>query len=182
MLRQLSKSKILIVWEGGGCSHIFSIILITDFQGLEDVFWGFSLGGEVLDESINGGDGSNSGSRVCGDDGGFNVSNLLGAIVSLGFPRCLRGPAFICTVFFLAALKQSPSLMHQAWSARDSFFKQMVSTSMASGSLVECELEENEERGKPFPFLRAMMHAFCLWKLMAFSIQALRVVGTFSME
>ena len=54
--------------------------------------------------------------------------------------------------------------------------------SMALGSLVECELEGNKERGKPFPFLRAMMRAFCLWKSMAFSIQALRVVGTFSME
>ena len=53
---------------------------------------------------------------------------------------------------------------------------------MASGSWVECELEGNEERGKPFPFLRAMMQAFCLWKSMAFSIQALGVVGTFSME
>ena len=53
---------------------------------------------------------------------------------------------------------------------------------MALGSLVECRLEENEERGKPCPFLRAIMQAFCLWKLMAFSIQALRVVGTFFME
>ena len=53
---------------------------------------------------------------------------------------------------------------------------------MALESLVECKLEENEERGKPCPFLRAMIRAFCLWKLMAFSIQALRVVGTFSME
>ena len=53
---------------------------------------------------------------------------------------------------------------------------------MASGSLVEHELEGNKERGKPFPFLRALMCTCCLWKSMAFSIQALRVVGTFSME
>ena len=72
--------------------------------------------------------------------------------------------------------------MHQARLAGESFFKRMVLTSMGLGSLVECELEENEERGKPCPFLRAMIRAFCLWKLMAFSIQALRVVGTFSME
>ena len=72
--------------------------------------------------------------------------------------------------------------MHWAQSAGESFFKQTVSMSMASGSLEECELGENEERGRPCPFLRAMIQAFCLWKLMAFSIQALRVVGTFSME
>ena len=60
--------------------------------------------------------------------------------------------------------------------------RKIVTTSMASGSLAEHELEENEERGKPCPFLRAMMRAFCMWKSMAFSIQALRVVGTFSME
>ena len=58
----------------------------------------------------------------------------------------------------------------------------MELTSIASGSLVGRKLEGNEERGKPFPFLRAKMRAFCLWKSMAFSIQALRVVGTFSME
>ena len=58
MLRQLSKSKILIVWEGGGCSHVFSIILIADLQGLEDIFRGFALGGEVLDEGDDGSDTS----------------------------------------------------------------------------------------------------------------------------
>ena len=72
--------------------------------------------------------------------------------------------------------------MHRAQSAGESFFKQRVSISMASGSLAEPELEGNEERGKPFPFVRALMQACCLWKSMAFSIQALRVVGTFSME
>ena len=54
--------------------------------------------------------------------------------------------------------------------------------SMALGSLVECELGEKEERDKLCPLLRAKMQAFCLWKLMAFSIQALRVVGTFSIK
>ena len=72
---------------------------------------------------------------------------------------------------FLRHLKQSPSLMHQAQSAGDNFLKQIASTSMVSGSLVERELEGNEERGKPFPFLRAMMRAFCLWKSMAFSME-----------
>ena len=33
----------------------------------------------------------------------FSVSDLLGAVIPLGFPRCLRGPAFVCTVSFLAA-------------------------------------------------------------------------------
>ena len=58
----------LIVWKGGGCGHVFSIILIADLQGLEDVFWGLVLGGEVLDERINGCDGGNGGS---GGYGGF---------------------------------------------------------------------------------------------------------------
>ena len=72
--------------------------------------------------------------------------------------------------------------MHQARSVGESFLRWRVSISMALGSLVEHELEENEERGKPCPFLRVMIQAFCLWKLIAFSIQALSVVGTFSME
>ena len=58
---------------------------------------------------------------------------------------------------FLQHLKQSPSLMQQARSAGESFLKWMVSTSMTSGSLVERELEEKEERGEPCPFLRVMM-------------------------
>ena len=103
MLRRLPELKILIVWEGGGCSHVLSIILIADLQGLEDVFRGFAFGGEILDESINGGDRSNGGSGGCRGFRGFSVSDLLGVIVSLGFSRCLGGPAFICTVSLLAA-------------------------------------------------------------------------------
>ena len=102
-LRRLPVSKILIVWEGSGCSHIFSIILIADLQGLEDVFGGFALGGEILDVGINGGDRSNGGSGGYRGFRGFSVSDLLGAVIPLGFSRCLRGPAFICTVSLLAA-------------------------------------------------------------------------------
>ena len=72
--------------------------------------------------------------------------------------------------------------MQQARSAGESFFKQTTSTSMVSGSLVECELEEREERGNPCPFLRVMIWACCLWKSMAFSIHPFKVSGTFSME
>ena len=103
MSRRLPESKILIVWEGGGSSHIFSIILIADLQGLEDAFRGFAFGGEVLDVGVNGGDGSNGGSGGYGEFRGFSVSNLLRTIVSLGFSRCLEGPAFICAVSFLVA-------------------------------------------------------------------------------
>ena len=118
MSRQLPKSKILIVWEGGGCSHVFSIILITDLQGLEDVFRGFALGGEVLDVGVNGGDRSNGGSGGYGGFRGFSVSNLLGAVISLGFSRCLGGSAFICAVSLFAAseaksLSDAPGLISQ---------------------------------------------------------------------
>ena len=99
--RQLPELKILR--ESGGCGHVLSIILITDLQGLEDVVGGFAFGGEVLDEGINGSDRSNGGSGGCGGDSGFSVSDLLRAVISLGFPRCLRGSAFVCTVFFPAA-------------------------------------------------------------------------------
>ena len=46
----------------------------------------------------------------------------------------------------------------------------MVSTSMASESLVDEELEVKEESSRPCPFLRARMQAFCRWKLMALPI------------
>ena len=102
-MRQLPKSKILIVWEGGGCGHVFSIILIIDFQCLEDVFSGSALSGEILDVGIDWGDRSDGGSRGCGGDCGFSVSDLLGAIVPLGFSGCLRGAAFICAVSLFVA-------------------------------------------------------------------------------
>ena len=57
-----------------------------------------------------------------------------------------------------------------------------MSTSMASGSRVDEELAVKEERGRPCPFLRARMRAFCQWKSMALPIQALSVLGTFSIE
>ena len=102
MLRQRPELKILIVRESGGSSHIFSVILITDFQCLEDVFGSFAFGGEVLDKGIDGGDGSNGGSGGCGRVRGFGVPNLLRTIVSLGFSRHLRRPAFVCAVSLLA--------------------------------------------------------------------------------
>ena len=57
-----------------------------------------------------------------------------------------------------------------------------MSTSMASGSRVDEELVVKEERGRPCPFLRARMRAFCQWKSMALPIQALSESGTFSIE
>ena len=101
--RQLPESKILIVWEGGGCSHVFSIILIADLQGLEDVFRSFALGCEVLDKGIDGGDRSNGGSGGYRRFRGFSVSDLLGVVISLGFPRCLRRSALIHTVSLFTA-------------------------------------------------------------------------------
>ena len=105
MSRQLPKLKILIVREGGGCSHIFSIILIADLQGLEDVFRGFAFGGEVLDVGVDGGDRSYGSSGGYRGFRGLSVSDLLRAIVSFGFPRYLRGSAFVCAVSFLAAFE-----------------------------------------------------------------------------
>ena len=100
--RRLPELKILIVRESGGSSYIFSIILITDFQCLEDVFGSFAFGGEVLNVGINGSDGSNGGSGGSGGSGCFSIPDLLGAIVFLGSSRRLRGPAFVCAVSFLA--------------------------------------------------------------------------------
>ena len=102
-LRRLPISKILIVWEGSGHSHLFSVILIADLQGLEDVFGGFAFGGEILDVGVNGGDRGDGGS--CGYRGfrGFCVSDLLGVVIPLGFSGCLGGLAFICAVSLLSA-------------------------------------------------------------------------------
>ena len=52
--RQLPESKTLIVREGCGSSYVFLIFFIADFQGLKDIFRQFSLGGEVLDEQVDG--------------------------------------------------------------------------------------------------------------------------------
>ena len=101
--RQLPISKILIVWEGSGCSHLFSIILIADLQSLEDVFGGFALGGEILDVGVDGGDWSNGSSSGCRGFQGFSVLDLLGVVIPLGFSGCLGGPAFICAVSLLSA-------------------------------------------------------------------------------
>ena len=103
MSRRLPISKILIVWEGSGCGHLFSIILIADLQGLEDVFGGFALGGEILDVGVDGGGRSDGGSGGYRGFRDFSVSNLLGAVIPLGFSRCLRGSAFVCAVSLLAA-------------------------------------------------------------------------------
>ena len=65
---------------------------------MEDVFGGSALSGEILDVCVDGGDGSDGGSGGHGGGCGFSGSNLLRAIVSLGFSRCLRGVTFICTV------------------------------------------------------------------------------------
>ena len=103
MLRQLPESKTLIVRECGGSGYVFSLIFIANFQCLEDVLSSSTFGGEVLDEGIDGGDRSNGGSGWCRGDSGFSVSHLLRVVIPLGFPRCLRGPAFVCAVSFLVA-------------------------------------------------------------------------------
>ena len=103
MSRQLPISKILIVWEGSGHSHLFSIILIADLQGLEDVLRGFAFGGEILDVGVDGGDRSDGSSGGYRGFGGFSVSDLLGMVIPLGFSGCLRGLAFICAVSLFAA-------------------------------------------------------------------------------
>ena len=59
---RLPVSKILIVWEGSDCSHLFFVILVADLQGLENVFRGFAFGGEILDVGIDGGDRGDGGS------------------------------------------------------------------------------------------------------------------------
>ena len=107
--RRLPVSKILIVWEGSGCGHFFSVILIADFQGLEDVFGGFALGGEILDVGIDGGDRSDGGSGGYRGFRGFSISDWLGAVIPLGFSGCLGGSAFICTVSLLAASETKSS-------------------------------------------------------------------------
>ena len=98
---RLPISKILIVWEGSGHSHLFSVILIADLQGLEDVFGGFALGGEILDVGIDGGDRSDGGRGGYRGFRGFSISDLLGAVIPLGFSGCQGGPAFICAVSLL---------------------------------------------------------------------------------
>ena len=96
--RRLPILKILIVWEGSGCGHLFSIILIADFQGLEDVFGRFALGGEILNVGVDGGVRSDGGSGGRKGFRGFGVSDLLGSVISLGFSGCLGASAFICAM------------------------------------------------------------------------------------
>ena len=89
MSRRLPESKTLIVRESGGDGHIFFVILITNFQGLEDIFGGLSLGGEVLDKQVDGcGWCDGRGSRQ-GRGSSFSVSNHLGTVVPFGFPHSL---------------------------------------------------------------------------------------------
>ena len=116
-LRQLPESKILIVWEGGGSSHILSFILIADFQGLEDVFSGSAFGGKVLDVGINGSDGSNGGSGGSGGSGCLSVPDLLGVMVSFGPPWWVSGLTFIGAMSLFAASEtesffDAPSSIH----------------------------------------------------------------------
>ena len=102
MSGRLPESKILIVRECGGSSHILFFVLIADFQGLEDVLGGSAFGGKVLDVGINGGDRSNSGSGGSGGSRCLSVPDLLGAIVSFSFPQWLSGSTFIGTMFLFA--------------------------------------------------------------------------------
>ena len=45
--------------------------------------------------------------------------------------------------------------MYQAWLTRKSFFRQTMSSSMALGSLMACEVEEKKKRDSPCFFLKA---------------------------
>ena len=119
------------------------------------------------------------------DEEGVVVSVFLtiwGQWFPLGFPSAWVDQHSLALCPFLQQQKQSPSQIHQAQSAGESFLRWIVSTSMASGSLVAEELEVKEESGKPCPFLRARIRAFCQWKSTALPIQALSVSGTFSIE
>ena len=119
------------------------------------------------------------------DGEGVVVSVFLtiwGWLFPLGFPDAWVDRHSLALCPFLRQRKQSPSLIHRARSAGESFLRRIVSMSMASGSLVNEELEVKEVSGKPCPFLRARMRAFCRWKSMALLIQALSVSGTFSIE
>ena len=119
------------------------------------------------------------------DEEGVVVSAFLiiwGRWFPLGFPGAWVDRHSLALCPFLQQWKQSPSQMHRARSAGESFLRRIVSMSMASGSLVTEEPEVKEESGKPCPFLRARMQAFCRWKSMALPIQALSVSGTFSIE
>ena len=93
-MKQLSELKILIIKEIGGSGYIFFIVLIADFQGLKDIFGGSAFGGEVLDVSIDGDDGSNDGSGRHGRRGSFSVSDQLEVIVSLWFSLCPKELVF----------------------------------------------------------------------------------------
>ena len=82
---------------------------------------------------------------------------ICGRLFPLGFPAVWVDQHSLALCPFLWQQKHSPSLMHCVRSAGESFFKQIISTSMALGSLVDDELEVKEERGRPCPFLRARM-------------------------
>ena len=60
--------------------------LHSEFSMSGDVLWSPSLGGEVLDKRIDGGDRSNGSGGRCGRGRGFGVSDHLETVVSLGFP------------------------------------------------------------------------------------------------
>ena len=103
MSRRIPESKTLIVREGGGGGYIFFVLFIINFQGLEDIFGGFSLGGEVLDEEVDGCGRDDGGGGGRGSSGGFGVPDHLRAMVSFGFSQCLGGLTFIGTVSLLPA-------------------------------------------------------------------------------
>ena len=86
---------------------------------------------------------------------------ICGQLFPLGLPAVWVDQHSLALCPFLWQQKHSPSLIHHARLAGESFFKQIISTSMALESLVGNELEVKEERGRPCPFLRARMRAFC---------------------
>ena len=86
---------------------------------------------------------------------------IWGQLFPLDFPVVWADRHSLALCPFLRHQKHNPSLMHQARLAGESFFRRIVSISMALGSLVDEELEVKEERGRPCPFLRVRMRAFC---------------------
>ena len=58
-----------------------------------------------MDEQVNRRGRSNYRGGGQGRSGGLSVSNPLGMVVSLGFPRCLSGSTLVGTVSFLAAVE-----------------------------------------------------------------------------
>ena len=109
------------------------------------MFQSFSLNDKVLDIGVHGGGRGN------GCDGQLRGSvsglDLLGVRVILGSSLCLTRVTVVCIVSLFSA-SEAESLSDTACLLVEvSFLKWTKPTSMASGSPVEQEAEEKEEKG-----------------------------------